>query len=282
MGSQLQYSGEAGYSQTRAEPGDDLKIRDINNISRNYRLGFNYMPIRQRDENLTFSAGLYARDVRSRIFGTVALTDDSIRAVHAGVNYQFSEDGGAVNLVAAIFTQGLDVLNSTQKGSLLASRAEASPDFSKLNFRFMRVQPLPYNVALIASMVAQWSPHPLFSSEEFGYGGQNYGRAYDTSELTGDSGAAAALEFRYNGLPATGHLQFVPYAFFDRGFVWNDDTGSEQSATAGSAGLGLSFFVGQTLNGDVNMAFPILREVGAPINNRSQGPRLNFSVSAVF
>ena len=47
----------------------------------------------------------------------------------------------------------------------------------------------------------------LVSAEEFGAGGARYGRAYDYSEISGDDGAAAAIELRHTWANIAGWLK---------------------------------------------------------------------------
>ena len=62
----------------------------------------------------------------------------------------------------------------------------------------------------MAALSGQWASGPLYSSEEFGYGGKNFGRAYDQSELTGDHGVAASVEVDYAGWSAGRPMAFTP------------------------------------------------------------------------
>jgi hemolysin activation/secretion protein len=75
----------------------------------------------------------------------------------------------------------------------------------------------------------------LHSAEEFGYGGQSFGRAFNPSEIAGDHGINAAIELRYLGLLDTKSAGIVPYAFIDAGKVWNKDAGADdfQAASVG-------------------------------------------------
>lgn len=273
---------DASLSQTRAYPGDELAVQDINNISRNYGLGLTYRPIRQRDENLLFRVALDVRDVRSRIFSTFPLTEDHLRVVRGSASYQMAEEAGAYNLVSATLSRGLSGFGASGKGDLNVSRAEATPDFTKLELQLTRLQPLPYALTLVGSVAGQWASTPLYSSEEFGYGGQPFGRAYDNSELTGDMGIAASLELRYSGLPGYRTISATPYVFIDRGQVWNRDSGQGDPLVASSVGAGVRVVAGGNLSGDFNIAYPLLRDIGVPLDGDPQGPRISFSFAYDF
>ncbi len=93
--------------------------------------------------------------------------------------------------------------------------------------------------ALQASATGQVASRSLMSSEEFGFGGSTFGRAYDSSELSGDSGMAGLLELRYNAVPnIANYAHFTPYAFYDAGKVWNMNSGQDTNVSASSAGFG--------------------------------------------
>lgn len=96
-------------------------------------------------------------------------------------------------------SRGLDVFHSSDAGNVLLSRLAANPAFMKFEGMVTRLQDLPGRFSLLATVTGQQTSNILFSSEEFGYGGQTLGRAYDSSEITGDQGLAGGLELRYMG-----------------------------------------------------------------------------------
>ena len=124
---------------------------------------------------------------------------------------------------------------------------------------------------------------PLFSSEQFGYGGQSFGRAFDSSELVGDHGIAGSLELRYAGwvIPETATLS--PYAFYDIGRAWNIDKAQTARETASSIGIGMRVSTEFHLSANVGIAFPLIRNVATPIyGDTGSSPRLLFEISQTF
>ena len=75
------------------------------------------------------------------------------------------------------------------------------------------------NWSLFAAASGQVASGPLYSSEQFGYGGQAFGRAYDASEITGDHAVAASLGMRYSGIDPMHGVRLMPYGFYDMGRV---------------------------------------------------------------
>ena len=136
------------------------------------------------------------------------------------------------------------------------------------------------------SASAQTASGTLYSSEQFGYGGQNFGRAYDSSEITGDHGIAWAAELGYTGLDQlSSRFSFIPYGFYDIGVVWNDNIslGQKKKETGSSAGVGAHFIINGNLIGNVGIAYPLTREISTPIYGKDkQAPRVSFQLSRAF
>lgn len=272
---------DLGMALTAASPGDSLAIQEIASNSRDYQAGFTYRPLVSREQNLALRFGVESRDVRSNILGSTPLTDDSIRLVQAGANYQLSDDWSGFNLLGFTLSRGLSGFEASKSRAPNLSRAEAVPNFTKSTMSYTRYQPLPLDIGLVASASGQVASDPLYSSEEFGYGGQNFGRAYDNSEITGDQGVAGSLELRYQGIPVVEDVGTTPYVFYDVGKVWNYDADSRPQSGS-SAGGGVRLVYASGLSANIGFAYPLTREIASPINGRAQGPRFIIQVGADF
>ncbi len=129
----------------------------------------------------------------------------------------------------------------------------------------------------------QWATDSLLSSEEFGVGGVNLGRGYDSSEIIGDDGVAGSLEFQLNDPFRIRHIdepQF--YAFYDAGRVWNESPSdsSLKRDTITSTGAGFRFGVlDNSLRVDAFAALPLNREVET---EGDEDMRFFFSVTKSF
>lgn len=269
-------------SVTGAHPGDTLKIQDIVNKSKNYGIGFTNTQIRQRSENLSFRYSFEGRDIDSKILGNFPLSTDHIRMLRAGASYQNQDENGGYNISEVTVSRGLGLFGSSKAGDDDLSRSQAKPGRSKIEASYSRIQSLPHNISAVAGISGQLASGPLYASEEFGYGGQNFGRAYDSSELTGDSGIASSLEFRYQGLPAMNKAYLMPYVFYDIGKVWNYDSGQTKPQSGASAGGGLRIATDFGINANFGLAFPLTRPIAAPLNGNKQGPRYMFQLSYDF
>jgi hemolysin activation/secretion protein len=266
----------------QAMPGFTLANSEIDSFSSFMSAGLSYQWIRQRDENLSIKAALENRNVTSDILGA-PLTRDRIRALRLTANYDVSDSWQGFNTVTATLSHGINGFGSSNKNDPFISRAGAVPDFTKAELSFSRVQGITPNWSLYAAASAQWASGILFSSEQFGYGGQTYGRAFDSSEITGDRGVKGTLELRYNGFSFPDVVQFQPYGFYDRGAVWNEAAGQPIYQLGSSAGFGMRFSTYGKQTGNIGVAWPINREIGTPIyNGPSRGPRVILEISQQF
>lgn len=276
------WSMDLNAGRTDTHPGSVLKTQEIDSVSTSFGFGFTYQWMRQRRENLTSRLAFDGRNTDSDIAKLLPLTRDQVRAVRFSSTYQRMADSGSYDYATLIATQGVDGLGASKANDSNLSRAEATPDFQKLEFLYSRLQPLPGDFAGIVSVSGQIASGPLYSSEEFGYGGQNFGRAYDASEITGDHGIAASLEIRYHGLKPWGGMKLAPYGFYDIGRVYNDDAGQEKQASGSSAGFGLRVATEQGISANIGMAFPLTREIDQPLYGNEKSPRYMLQIGYDF
>lgn len=269
-------------SITAAHPGYTLKVQDIVNKSRNHGIGFTFHQIRQRNENLSFRVNYEGRDIDSKILGSFPLSEDHIRMLRASVNYQKQDALGGYNLGDVTLSQGLSVFGASDAGDSNLSRSEAKPDRNKIEASYSRIQSLPYNLSAVTTFSGQLASGPLYASEEFGFGGQNMGRAYDSSEITGDSGVAGSIELRYLGLSMPYNIFAMPYGFYDIGKVWNKDTGQGKPQSASSTGAGFRISTDSGVNLNIGFAVPLTRNIAAPLHGNKQGARYMFQLSYDF
>lgn len=272
---------EVYASKTRAAPGYTLAVQEIRSDSSLLGTAFRYQIIRQRQENLSARVALEARDTESDILGT-PLTRDSVRALRGSLDYEFADSWRGYNVVNAALSQGVSAFGASKANALNLSRTEAEPGFTKLQVNVSRMQGLTADWMMTAMAAAQVASGPLYSSEEFGYGGQAFGRAYDDSEITGDHGVAATAELRYVGLAAWNGLQAVPYGFYDIGLLWNDDRDQVARATGSSGGAGVRLLSDAGFSADLGVAFPLTREVSNPLEGNGSNPRYRMQVSYGF
>ena len=274
----LNLSLSAGYLE--GAPGFDLTVNEVRSKTVSLGAEIIWDAVRLRTENTRFKLGFDLKDSQTDILGA-PLSRDHIRSLkfHAHRDWQDSYRG--FTTLEAIVSKGLSIAGASKTGDTNLSRAEGRPDFLRLEASAYRLQNItgPWNIQLGFS--GQLTGSPLLSSQQFGYGGQSFGRAYDGSEITGDKGAAVMAELRYEqaGFLEKYHLQH--FLFQDYGKVWNLDASAiEQSA--GSLGIGTRLRTPTGINASLTLAQPLILEAATPQMGSATSPRLLFSASSNF
>lgn len=270
-----------GY-RSLTRPSSSLTPFEMKGESESVSLSVSYPLMRTRSENLYLSAGFEWRNSKTSALGEL-LFEDRLRIAQAGISYGKTGKRGNYTMLSLNLTQGLNILGETPTGSENLSRAEGRSDFTKIDGRVSHFEYLPYGFGVWGGITGQYAFTPLLSSEEFGYGGQGAGRAYDSSEIVGDHGVSAFVELRYQETPRIEKLKLSlePYVFYDVGKVWNIESGLRPESGA-SAGFGVRSFIGDTIRADGGVAFPLTRPIANPVRGDEDSPRLYFQVSADF
>ena len=276
-GTRLFFSG----SVSESEPGSSLKQFNINGDSSTMTLRLTHPFFRSRGKNLTGHLGFTGRNSTTKILGSLD-SEDRLRVMTMGVSYDFADKNKGVNLIRLNLSQGLNIFDATESGSSNLSRTQGRSDFTKLTGSFMRIQSMAPSWNLLGAASWQYSFDKLLASEEFGVGGSQYGRAYDSSEITGDHGIAFKGELQQAFRPAWDYLSdFQLYSFLDYGSVWNKvqtSTGAKRQDLT-SIGLGMRFNVTDSISGYLEMNKPVSDNVAAEGN---KDPRFFFSLSNRF
>jgi hemolysin activation/secretion protein len=278
-----------GGTHSRSRPGDSLRSQNIVTNSDTLNAILSYPLVRTRSENLLVRSGFTWRNSLSD-FQDLRTFDDRTRTLSVGATYDLADRWLGVNLVDVNASQGLPMLGATRTDSPLASHAGANGTFTKFNGELSRLQQIIPEWNILTSVTGQVANQRLLVSEQFGYGGERFGRAYDPSEIIGDNGIAGKAELQYTpswapGMLGTGdvlrNLQF--YAFYDIGQVWNLGIG-EVDSSAASAGAGLRFGITDYLSGYVEAAQPLTRRVQSLTAKGQDGKptRVFFSLSSRF
>ncbi len=165
--------------------------------------------------------------------------------------------------------QGLPVFGATTSTSSLRSRSSGSGVYTSAVIDLARRQDIWGPFDTLISVNGQWASRGLLASEQCGYGGATYGRAFDDSELVGDECVMGSTELRFSPLAlAGGQPQFLPllqlYGFYDAGVVWEKGavlSGEKQSEIGQSCGGGLRLGLSIGLSASIEYAQPITHDV---------------------
>ena len=174
--------------------------------------------------------------------------------------------------------QGLDLLGATEPGDPLASRRDASGRFTKVEFYSAFGADLAPRVGLLLALQGQFASGPLLFSEEIGLGGQSFLRAFDYREVSGDEGAAASAELRYDFLRMPGPFRRGQlYLYADAGRVSNHENGFG-GGTLASAGGGFRTWLRSGFEGSFEVGMPLTDSPFDP----DPAPRFSFTLSKSF
>ena len=265
-------------NKVTTKPGDALKNLDIKGDSGAFSLTANHPLMRSRRENWFVNSDFTVRNVEVDALGT-NLYKDKTRVLSVGTAYDFVDNLSGINKLEGTIGHGFNW--DTGQGVNARSRANGETDFTKMTGRATRIQPIYGPFSLFGSVSGQYSYEPLLASEEFTIGGSEYGSAYDSAEISGDSGVAARAELQFNQSVENEYLQqYQLYSFYDIGKVWNRDAiaGSENPHDSlASAGIGARLNLLKSVTAGVEGAVPLTRDVAAR-NNAGDNPRVFFNL----
>jgi hemolysin activation/secretion protein len=239
--------------------------------SESFALTYIYPLIRSRSQNLFLRGTFSFYNGKTELFG-VEDTRDRIRTFRLGATYDRADSWNGVNLLDIELSQGVNGLGSSDNNDMMLSRPNGRVDFTKGTIYAARLQTLTQRLSVLAAVNAQYAWTDLLSSELFSFGGEQFGRGYDPSEMVGDHGIAGKLELRYTDtLPVGFPASFTLYGFYDIGVVYQRTTvGNDSSESAASVGVGLRVNLGQYISGFGELAQPLTRDVSAEGNRDSR------------
>ena len=240
---------------------------NLETFSQTAALTFSHPLIRSRSQNMSLRGGLTFHEGKTEIFN-VEDTHDSMRVLRIGVTYDLADSWYGVNLLEIELSQGILGLGSSHNGDPTLSRPNGKVDFTKATVYAARLQSLTQRWSILAAANAQYAFTDLLSSELYSYGGEQFGRGYDPSEMVGDHGIGMKVELRYKDtIPDRMAFSYTGYAFYDAGIVYQRSTGGlADSDSASSAGLGLRMDLGRYVSCFGEVAKPLTRDVLAERN----------------
>jgi hemolysin activation/secretion protein len=277
----------ASYSLTSPDLPGALAALGTEGKSFNYGFTLDHPFIRSRRVNVV---GGIAFDVtKNKTNYPAALsaieTKDEQRVLRINGQTSYLDGLAGYNVLGASVSQGFEILGSSEKGDAQLSRAEGDPGFTKLSFDVSRLQRIWGPVTALFAGTGQVSADPLLASEEFGFGGDAFGRGYDSSEITGDHGLAGKIELIYTNSPDRQFLnQYQLYTFYDLGAVWNKDPGAGQDSreSAASAGIGARLAFTPDVRGEAFLAKPLTRDIPSRGVDDADNIRFKFVLSSNF
>lgn len=282
-GTQLRVTAYRSHSK----PGGTLNSQNLDELNYAGTIAVSHPFIRSRSQNFSVrgSFDVINTDVEQN---GAAFNSDHLRVIRAGGSYDFADTLAwrpAINFAAVEFSHGLDIFGSSQPGSILLSRPQATPDFTKVTIDASRQQPLTDKLGLLLAATGQYAANSLLSYEQFGFGGARFGRGYDPSQLLGDSGIAGKIELQYTESPGLTWLETCQlYTFYDAGRVFDrgaGESGQSPRRSATSTGVGLRSNVTEWASGFIEFAQQLTSSAANP-GESGNGSRLFFGIMTRF
>jgi hemolysin activation/secretion protein len=250
-GSGMTVSLDAGELVSRPVSGESSGAAQI------FGVRLNDPVIRSVHTNVNLSLGLDYLNSNNAFLGFTA-SDERTRTTRFTVSYNDDKYFTGIDNASASVSEGLDFL-----GARRASIAYGPPSFTKGDISLERFQVLPENFVLRVAVSGQLASDRLPPSEEFEYGGPDFGQAFYAAELTGDSGIAGLAEISHQ-IPAL----YIPaalggtslYAAADYGRIWNRDTVYAYPTDRGASfGGGIKFTLFHKFQLQIGAATPIIK-----------------------
>jgi hemolysin activation/secretion protein len=217
--------------------------------------GISYPLFRSREKNLTLTGLIFASDSLSDALGA-PFSDDRIRGTRFKVDADMADGWRGINQFNVTVSQGVNGLGSTPNGSQLASPLNGRADFTKVEGSANRTQALFAPLSMYLAGYGQYATTSLLSPEQCSFGGRFFGRAFDPSQLLGDSCYMGNAELRLD-LPAFWNVSQVQlYGFTDGAELFNREPGvgflSWQHAVSAGVGVRLGWL--SYMNADLTVA----------------------------
>ena len=166
------------------------------------------------------------------------LSDERTRSIRVGLYYANDTWQHGITSLGATIAKGLDAL-----GGRRANVAYGGPDYTKMTLRLDRTQELPWSFSLRAKGFAQASTGRLPPSEQFAFGGADFGQALQSSSVTSDRAIAFAVDLSHP-FPEIFNTAWTSkseyFAYSDWGRLWNAPTLYQYKVdTAATGGVGV-------------------------------------------
>lgn len=161
----------------------------------------------------------------------------------------------------------------------IQSRPNAKPRFAKLSFEMDYLETLPADFSFKTYLTGTYGFSQLLVSEQFAFGGPTVGQAFDMAEITGDRGAAARFEVRYDLAP-TKVKKAQPFFAYDIGRAFNiDRVAYRPTITRSCKTVGLRLRYNENWDGQISFASP---GIGKIESTDQRSNRLLFAIYGRF
>jgi hemolysin activation/secretion protein len=237
-------------------------------------LGLSYPLIRSNVEGLVLTGSLDGVNSDNALFGQM-ISSDHTRAVRGAIAY--TRTLGKVTLAAsATGSFGLDILGARVTSPLLSDQT-----FKKFNGRLGLDAKLAKTWTLRLRSIGQYSGDRLPPVEQIALGGDEFGRAFESAVIIGDSGGAGSAELAYSPAPLPSLIKGSElYGFIDGGKLWSQDRVilPASSESLSSAGFGARLAVANKAMFQLEAAEALVE----PLPQGHDGWRVVFGYKSIY
>ncbi|MFP4472386.1 MAG: ShlB/FhaC/HecB family hemolysin secretion/activation protein [Candidatus Omnitrophota bacterium] len=266
---ELEIGAYALYSKVRS--GDEFAALDAEGEAAIYGLFLTQNLYETENAEVRANAGFDYKSIEDTMLGA-QLSRDELRVVKGGLDFDISDRWGRSILVTEVDRGIPDILGGMAAEDPHSSRggAGSGAEFTKGIVNLFRLQPMPWETALLWKNYGQFSNDTLVASEEFQIGGPTSVRGYPPAEFSGDKGWYTALELsipvypipRDAGAPfskdrlydALRLVLFWDWAYAQRN---RPDAGEKEKHTLQGAGFGLRYNVTEDLDFRLEIGYPL-------------------------
>jgi hemolysin activation/secretion protein len=261
-------------SYIASNPGYTLKPQQIHSKAAEMSADIRHNIIRQLNQNLSITGGISHKIIDTNILRNTDLSHDSLYQARIGFDGDLTDHFGGKNTASLFYTRGIKLFDANEKNSLNSSRIGAIPEFNKFELDLSRQQFISEEFAITLQSKAQYATDTLYSSHEFGFGGQSAGRAYDASEFSGQRGIVGSAELYYYGFASLNeHISPLPFVFYDIATI-NTPQGANKRVQASSIGFGTKATLYDDFNASFTLAWPLQEDISTPTYGSNRSPRL--------
>jgi hemolysin activation/secretion protein len=250
-------------SWSQSQPGTTpLKAVDFKGAGRSLSFEVSRSLVRSRARNIRLTGQFEVDDFRGD-FGAVPNSQDKLRIFRTTLSSDFADAFAGVTQTEITLSHGLGIFDATSEGDPLKSRAGGSAVFSSASGTFSHLHPGQF-LDLWMSVTAQVASRTLLASEECGYGGARFGRAFDNFDMSGENCVLGQVELRHPVSLGREGFRAQLYTYYDVGMVRQVGAllpGERRSEDAQSAGMGVRFNLSRHLAGYLEYGHPLTRDL---------------------
>jgi hemolysin activation/secretion protein len=222
---------QGGLTYLRTRPGYSYPEGDVVTAT----VKGAYPLLRRRDRSADLLASFDTLSSDNAVFG-YTFSSNRLRVLRLGGAYTRATAQRQATATATV-SAGLDAFGAR------SDPFGGDPSFVKVVVRGGAAQKLGTRTTASVRLAGQYAADALPSSEQFYFGGSEFGRGLDSATASSRRGAAAALQIAHDVTPPTAFLQTQALAYFDVGALDPEPNRILREDTFASTGVGVSFGV---------------------------------------